>query len=644
MKNCLSLLLIVLLLLCTISLVSCNGNQGPFIATNIVNGSEGLEYIAVKQGLAYAVYGIGECTDANIVIPEKVNGKPVIEIAEGAFKNNATIVSVQIPDSVEKIDKKAFSGCSNLEFQSINIGTNDSNLKEIGAHLFFSSYVSTINYKGTMAEWKSIKFDASEGQSWNYNRGMEITVVCNDGILIYHSTDPSVEPEEIPHGSSNNNTNDNANNTYKGLEFTLNEDGESYSLTGDGDSIDTEVIIPSTYNGKPVTNIADGAFVWNDVATKIVIPNSVTNIERQAFAFCSALITITIPDSVINIGEFAFSNCWSLENIEVDINNQYYKSIDGNFYTKNGDTLIQYAIGKKEESFVIPNSVQHISDYALSSCQSLKYLTIPDSVTSIGWLALYVSRELSFIEVDENNPEYKSIDGNLYTKDGETLIQYAIGKKDTSFTIPNGVKVVDVGAFWRAVNLTSVIIPDSVLCIRGSAFVGCESLLSIAIPDSVTEIESDVFSSCSSLETVTLSNYLESIPFATFQDCTSLTNIVIPSSVTYIDANAFRNCTSLKSIVIPDSVDIIGSGAFENCTSLTNVTIGKNVVTMGNQVFKNCISLTSVIFKDTAGWFYMDFPNSTDLVVISIDLNNPSTAAQYLTGTYCDYQWLRLYK
>ena len=72
----------------------------------------------------------------------------------------------------------------------------------------------------------------------------------------------------------------------KGLEFTLTEDGTGYLVTGIGTATDTEIIIPSRYEGLPVTGIGD-----------------------NAFAECSLLESITIPDGVTNIGLGAFGNC-----------------------------------------------------------------------------------------------------------------------------------------------------------------------------------------------------------------------------------------------------------------------------------------------------------------------------------------------
>ena len=167
-------------------------------------------------------------------------------------------------------------------------------------------------------------------------------------------------------------------------------------------------------------------------------------------------------------------------------------------------------------------------------------------MTSIGDRAFYDCTSLTSIKVDENNANYKSIDGNLYSKDGKTLIQYAIGKTATSFDIPNSVISIGDDAFSFCTSLTSVVIPNSVTSIGNYAFAWCESLTSIVIPNSVI-----------------------SIGDSAFRDCYSLTSIIIPNSVTSISEYAFYNCDSLTSIVIPNSVTSIGEYAFRDCTSLT---------------------------------------------------------------------------
>jgi hypothetical protein len=123
--------------------------------------------------------------------------------------------------------------------------------------------------------------------------------------------------------------------------------------------------------------------------------------------------------------------------------------------------------------------VTSIGDRAFYGCTRLESITIPDSVTSISTLAFDGCTSLTSIEVDENNTKYKSINGNLYSKDGKTLILYAIGKKDASFEIPDSVTKIGDRAFYRCTALTSVTIPNSVTSIGGSAFYGCTALKEI---------------------------------------------------------------------------------------------------------------------------------------------------------------------
>ena len=114
----------------------------------------------------------------------------------------------------------------------------------------------------------------------------------------------------------------------------------------------------------------------------MVIPDSVTSIGDEAFFGCSELGSVEIGDGVTSIGNSVFFAC-PLKSITVDSGNEYYKSIDGNLYTKNGNTLVQYAVGKSDTSFVIPDGVTIIAPYAFFSCDSLASLVIPESVTTI---------------------------------------------------------------------------------------------------------------------------------------------------------------------------------------------------------------------------------------------------------------------
>ena len=324
----------------------------------------------------------------------------------------------------------------------------------------------------------------------------------------------------------------------------------------------TELVIPATHNGAAVTKIADGAF-----------------------SDCYSLTTITIPDSMTSIGFLPFSGCSRLTSIFVDENNPNYCSVEGSLYTKDGSTLICCPAGKDA-------------------------VTIPSSVTSVDYSAFFKSGRLTSIFVDENNPNYCSIEGSLYTKDGSTLICCPAGKDE--ITIPNGVTRIESWALFYCRILTSVTLPDGVTSIGNHAFYFCSSLTDIDIPDSVTSIGEGVFSN-SGLTSITLPDSVTSIGAGAFNGCTRLTDITIAGSITSIGKQTFTQCTSLTSITIPNSVTSIDSHVFYNCSDLTSITIPDSVTSIGSYAFYNCSSLTDLYYIGTEDeWNAIEKGNNWD--------------------------------
>src|SRR5688572_22173049 len=79
-----------------------------------------------------------------------------------------------------------------------------------------------------------------------------------------------------------------------------------------------DIVIASTYQGKPVTSIGAQAFYYCTSLSSITIPNSVTNIGNAAFELCTSLTSVMIPNSVTSIESHAFNVCTSLSAITVD--------------------------------------------------------------------------------------------------------------------------------------------------------------------------------------------------------------------------------------------------------------------------------------------------------------------------------------
>ncbi len=398
-------------------------------------------------------------------------------------------------------------------------------------------------------------------------------------------------------------------------------------------SSDNSVIIPDI-----VTAIGDGAFKDRDELIGVTIPDSVISIGDGAFEDCENLKSITIPDSVISIGDGAFYNCPSLESNEYE--GGCYLGSEENPY------LILYEINDKEAtSFEINQDTRFIGEDAFHRCDDLESITIPSGVTKIGDGVFCGLSGLKSIFVEEENESYKSIDGSLYTKDGKTLITYAAGRKESSFTIPDCVTDIDDFAFLGCSKLTNIVIPNSVTRI-GETFDGCQELMfneyenglylgndenpylafvraneeeitsikfgestriicksalmwqseltSVIIPETVISISDEAFSGCFGLANITIPNSVISIGDRAFGNCENLKSVTIPNSVTSIGNEAFSG-SGLASITISDSVISIGDRAFSWCNSLVSITIPDSVTSIGAEAFIRCDALKSVI-------------------------------------------------
>lgn len=155
-----------------------------------------------------------------------------------------------------------------------------------------------------------------------------------------------------------------------GLAYSLSDDGTYYICTGIGESTDTEIIIPSMYNGLPVTEIGRNAFIDCSQITSVTLHSGITLIDNYAFSDCANLREIIIPNSVEEIGICAFRGCKSLTEITLQ---------DG--LTKIGSGAFRECVFTE---LVVPDSVTSIGNYAFYGCSNLTEITIPAGVEALG--------------------------------------------------------------------------------------------------------------------------------------------------------------------------------------------------------------------------------------------------------------------
>ena len=154
-----------------------------------------------------------------------------------------------------------------------------------------------------------------------------------------------------------------------------------------------------------------------------------------------------------------------------------------------------------------------------------------------------------------------------------------------SLTIPSSVTSIGYSAFEGCSGLTSLTIPSSVTSIGYKVFSGCSGLTSLTIPSSVTSIGSDTFYGCSGLTSLTIPSSVTYIGNSAFEGCSGLTNLYyiiddefetyLSKGHPYIDVKCgieyYLNDKKITSVVIPSTITEMGKNAFQNCRDLTSV-------------------------------------------------------------------------
>lgn len=314
-----------------------------------------------------------------------------------------------------------------------------------------------------------------------------------------------------------------------------------------------------------------------------------------------------------------------------------------------------------EEILEVPSKldsrvVTGIDNLAFSTCKSLTEVTLPDSITFVGFNPFAGCKSLKNIHVSPNHSYLATIDGVLFSKPEKRLIFYPITKTDSIYKVPDGIVSIDNRAFESCENLTEINLPDSTSSIGDLAFSSCENLTEINLPDSISSVGTAPFSSCTSLYNILVSpnhSYLAmidgvlfskpnkqlicypitktdssykvpdgiaSIGDRAFCHCNNLTEISLPDSITSICFGAFEFCDNLTEINLPESLTSIGNCAFLACSNLTEINLPESLTSIGLWAFEGCDNITFTVFPESFAEKYAlengiprKYPESTDL-------------------------------
>ena len=391
------------------------------------------------------------------------------------------------------------------------------------------------------------------------------------------------------------------------LEFTLIEQKTAYAVSGIGEHAEFCVVIPSSYNGLPVTQISAHAFENLTNIEAIVIPSSVKIIGKSAFSGCTNLQYAIISEDIETIGDNAFDNT-AIRYIEapVQVLNNISKDKIVAVTVNGGESLSEnYFYGSKIEGLFITNPSVLIDGGALRGCSNLTALTLAqihsnssaldDETAYFGYLFGRESYD-NAIAIRQWFDEYNH--GVVY--------DFYIPKNLSSLTILHGN--VPNYYFYKCTTLVNLSVLSGVNIVGKSAFAMCENLRNIKL--NATIIGENSFATNSNIKHLYIGASVSSIRKGNFWRTESLhiespyewcqisfddfnanpmsnatrvyindglcDHFVVPKGITQLNQYAFYGAP-LKSIFIPKSVTSINQTALlgdEN--SFENIVVDVN--------------------------------------------------------------------
>ena len=317
-------------------------------------------------------YAFEGCTNlTNITIPDSVE-----TIGESAFSECKSLTNTTIPDSVETIGEYAFYYC-----ESMTKITIPDSVKNIGGSAFRNcESVTEVTIGNSVETIGEYAFRNCKSMT-EITIGSSVTSIGNGAFLYCDNIREVVNYSSLNIVAGKTDYENIGRNAY----FVHTPSSERpYTKVQSNYLTASQVTIPDS-----VTSIGNSVFLNCKSLESVTIPDSVTSIGENAFSGCTSLTGIVIPSSMTSIGYAAFSECTSLTGITVSESNPSYSSDGGVLFDKDKDALIQYPVGNDSKSYVIPDSVTSIEDFAFYGCTSITSITFPDSVSSVGYAAFY---------------------------------------------------------------------------------------------------------------------------------------------------------------------------------------------------------------------------------------------------------------
>lgn len=618
------------------------------------------------DGTTYKVWAIADKAFYSSTVRSVTIEPGIEEIGDEAFWAAYMLEKIVIPEGVKRIGGSAFWGCNYLKEVVL-----PSTLEYIGNWAFANAHMLTavtshraeplaIN-RNVFIDTKTV--DGSPG--WMLFTDAQLFVNAGSKAT-YEIAEGWKEFTRITEGELKNVVVDGFTYSYVTSEDSaILVDGKNQVYNYGTATIPSEIIVDGkTYK---VTAIADNAFYNVNMLLKIVIPEGVRRIGNEAFRACYGLAEVELPSTLEYIGSNAFEGDRDMKKIisnvkvpfEIDASvfsggiygpNEIYDNaklyvpegsatayqntggwnsikqiyemdtktsvIDGITYAHVTGRDYTIVVGSDAEAlngkdvsipaWVNGYEVRSIADEAFRDV-SLKSLTLPSSITSIGVRAFYNCKTLqkvfsniaqpfdidpsvfSYEETVEGESRQVFTDAVLYVPKGTAaLYESAEGWKAFRQIIESETKTVvidDITYEYTTGLETATLVKGNADALVGRDVTVPSSITADGITYKVTSIANEAFQKCQ-INSVTIEPGVETIGRSAFWNCWRLRQIIIPEGVKSIGSEAFKHCYYVDEIELPSTLESIGGMAFYNCLYTTKVTSHiENPFYIGESVF-----------------------------------------------------------
>ena len=383
---------------------------------------EQIESIVLEEGVTrigdYAFY---DCTAlTSVEIPEGVT-----QIGESAFACCQSLESVTIPGSVTEIGEGAFESCSDLLVLELTSG-----LKHVGAFAFSECFslraldlpdsverIDRSAFTGAALQELVIPSNVQEIGDNAFNGCIRLSsLTLSEGIRVIEEMAFSncSDLTEVLIPASVERLGDGVFADCLAMTQIAVAPESKHFVVRDNilysKDLSTLVHYPAGKEEQEFTlpeevrKIASLAFASNYFLTDVTLGDHLEEVGSYAFARCYGLTYMYLPPQTTRLGVAPFHDCTALLEIEVDLSNPCYSSVDGVLYNKDQTQLIQYPAGLYDEFYKVPDTVREIAENACYDAQDLEVLKIPAGVRKIGDMAFAFCDKLRDVEIRVADP------------------------------------------------------------------------------------------------------------------------------------------------------------------------------------------------------------------------------------------------